>query len=80
VDTVATGERRITYDARGLAEPNAEIPKVSDVVGEKATFNAAGLTTRQINLELRWLTSAWASSTGPRSWWRAVSAGRCART
>jgi glutamate synthase domain-containing protein 3 len=55
VDTVATGERRITYDARGLAEPNAEIPKVSDIVGEKATFNAAGLTTRQINLELRWL-------------------------
>jgi glutamate synthase domain-containing protein 3 len=55
VDTVATGERRITYDARGLAEPNADIPKVSDIVGEKATFNAAGLTTRQINLELRWL-------------------------
>jgi glutamate synthase domain-containing protein 3 len=24
-------------------------------VGEKATFNAAGLSTRQINLELRWL-------------------------
>ena len=55
VDTVARGERRITYDARGLAEPDAEVPKVSDIVGEKATFNAAGLTTRQINLELRWL-------------------------
>ena len=55
MDTVGTGERRITYDARGLAEPDAEIPKVSDIVGEKATFNAAGLTTRQINLELRWL-------------------------
>jgi glutamate synthase domain-containing protein 3 len=55
VDTVSTGERRITYDARGLAEPDAETPKVSDIVGEKATFNAAGLSTRQINLELRWL-------------------------
>jgi methylamine---glutamate N-methyltransferase subunit B len=55
VDAVTSGERRITYDARGLAEPNAEVPMVSDIVGEKATFNAAGLTTRQINLELRWL-------------------------
>jgi methylamine---glutamate N-methyltransferase subunit B len=55
VDTVSTGERRITYDARGLAEPDAEIPRISDITGEKATFNAAGLTTRQINLELRWL-------------------------
>jgi glutamate synthase domain-containing protein 3 len=55
VDTVASGERRITYDARGLAEPDADVPKVSEIVGEKATFNAAGLTTRQINLELRWL-------------------------
>ena len=55
MDTVSTGERRITYDARGLAEPDAEIPKVSDIVGERAMFNAAGLSTRQINLELRWL-------------------------
>jgi glutamate synthase domain-containing protein 3 len=55
VDTVSTGERRITYDARGLAEPHADIPKIADITGDKATFNAAGLTTRQINLELRWL-------------------------
>ena len=49
------GERKITYDARGLAEPHADVPKVSEIVDGKATFDAAGLTTRQINLELRWL-------------------------
>jgi glutamate synthase domain-containing protein 3 len=47
------GERRITYDARGLAEPQAEIPHVSDIDGDRAVFDAAKLTTRQINLELR---------------------------
>jgi glutamate synthase domain-containing protein 3 len=54
VDTM-TGDRRVTYDARGLVEPSAEVPKVSEIDGEKATFDAADLTTRQINLELRWL-------------------------
>lgn len=49
----AVGERRITYDARGLAEPNAEAPHVSQIDGGKAVFDAAKLTTRQINLELR---------------------------
>src|SRR5581483_12503351 len=49
------GERRISYDARGLAEPVAEVPKISEVDGEAAQFDAADLTTRQINLELRWL-------------------------
>ena len=47
------GERRITYDARGLAEPSGEVPHVSDIDGDKAVFDAADLTTRQINLELR---------------------------
>lgn len=51
MDTV--GERRITYDARGLAEPNAEVPHVSEIDGGRAVFDAADLTTRQINLELR---------------------------
>jgi methylamine---glutamate N-methyltransferase subunit B len=51
----AVGERQISYDARGLAEPNADIPKVSEIDGAKATFDAHDLTTRQINLELRWL-------------------------
>jgi glutamate synthase domain-containing protein 3 len=47
------GERRITYDARGLAEPFAEVPHVSKIDGDTAVFDAAKLTTRQINLELR---------------------------
>jgi methylamine---glutamate N-methyltransferase subunit B len=51
----AVGERQISYDARGLAEPNADIPKVSEIDGAKATFDAHDTTTRQINLELRWL-------------------------
>ena len=28
------GERRITYDARGLAEPHAEAPRVSEIDGD----------------------------------------------
>ena len=50
-----TGESRITYDARGLAEPHAEIPQVSEIQGETASFDAHDLSTRLINLELRWL-------------------------
>jgi methylamine---glutamate N-methyltransferase subunit B len=49
------GESRITYDARGLAEPDAAVPKISEIDGERAEFDAKELTTRQINLELRWL-------------------------
>jgi glutamate synthase domain-containing protein 3 len=49
----AVGERRITYDARGLAEPHAEAPKIAQIEGERATFDAHDLSTRQINLELR---------------------------
>jgi methylamine---glutamate N-methyltransferase subunit B len=47
------GERRTTYDARGLSEPVAEVPHVSEIDGGTAVFDAAKLTTRQINLELR---------------------------
>ena len=50
-----SGARRTTYDARGLAEPHADVPKVSDIDGATASFDATDLTTRQINLELRWL-------------------------
>ncbi|MGH9303248.1 MAG: GXGXG motif-containing protein [Acidimicrobiales bacterium] len=50
-----TGERRITYDARGLAEPAAEAPRTTEFLDDKAVFDAAGCTIRQINLELRWL-------------------------
>jgi len=51
----ALGEHSISYDARGLAEPDAAVPKVSSIAGETAEFDAHDLTTRQINLELRWL-------------------------
>ena len=47
------GERRITYDARGLAEPDAEAPLVAEIDGTVARFDAKDLSTRQINLELR---------------------------
>ena len=46
---------QITYDARGLAEPIAEVPMISEIDGTRARFDAKGLTTRTINLELRWL-------------------------
>ena len=52
MDTL-TGESRITYDARGLVEPDAAVPNVSEVDGTTAVFDAADMTTRQINLELR---------------------------
>jgi methylamine---glutamate N-methyltransferase subunit B len=49
----AVGEGRITYDARGLAEPTAEAPRVAEIDGDRATFDAHQLSTRLINLELR---------------------------
>ena len=51
----AVGEHAISYDARGLSEPNAAVPKISEIDGATAEFDAHDLTTRQINLELRWL-------------------------
>ena len=52
MDTM-TGSRRVTYDARGLVEPYADVPNVSTIEDGKATFDAGDLSTRQINLELR---------------------------
>jgi len=49
------GERMIRYDARGLVEVDDTVLKVSEIDGEKAVFDAKDLTTRKINLELRWL-------------------------
>jgi len=43
------------FDARGLVELGARVPKVSEIEGERAQFDARTMTTRQINLELRWL-------------------------
>ena len=40
-------------DQRGLAEPDATAPMTATITGEKAELDAAGLTTRLINLELR---------------------------
>ncbi len=53
MEQVATGSRRITYDARGLAEPDVEAPRTAVVEEGTASFDATDLSTRQINLELR---------------------------
>ena len=54
MDTViADGEPR--YDARGLVELDEVVPRISEIDGDRATFDARRLTTRRINLELRWL-------------------------
>jgi methylamine---glutamate N-methyltransferase subunit B len=50
-----TGERGITYDARGLVETDDTVLKVSEIDGTTAVFDAKDMTTRKINLELRWL-------------------------
>jgi glutamate synthase domain-containing protein 3 len=48
---------KISYNARGLAEPHAQAPKIAAIErgpnGAIGVFDAAQLTTRQINLELR---------------------------
>jgi glutamate synthase domain-containing protein 3 len=49
----AVGERAVSYDARGLAEPNAVAPETAVVDGQMAELDAADLSIRQINLELR---------------------------
>ena len=43
----------ISYDARGLAEPNAEAPRTATIDDGVATLDAKDLSTRLINLELR---------------------------
>jgi glutamate synthase domain-containing protein 3 len=54
VDTVA-GDLTITYDARGLVELDGTVPKISQIDGGRAEFDARELSTRKINAELRWL-------------------------
>jgi glutamate synthase domain-containing protein 3 len=57
MDTVSAngeaGEAR--YDARGLVELDEVVPRISEIDGDRATLDAHKLTTRRINLELRWL-------------------------
>jgi glutamate synthase domain-containing protein 3 len=50
VDTVAPPAR---FDPRGLVELDERVPGTAEIDGERATFDARELTTRQINLELR---------------------------
>jgi len=57
VDQVAAGtpETEVLYDPRGLVELDGSIPKVSEIDGDSAVFDAHNLSTRKINGELRWL-------------------------
>lgn len=47
------GETSITYDARGLVEPDAVMPDNAEIDGTSARFDATDLSTRQINMLLR---------------------------
>jgi methylamine---glutamate N-methyltransferase subunit B len=43
----------VRHDARGLVEVDETPPRIAEVEGERASFDAEGLTTRKVNLELR---------------------------
>jgi glutamate synthase domain-containing protein 3 len=51
--TVEPEARQARFDARGLVELDERVPRVAEIEGERASFDARALTTRQINLELR---------------------------
>lgn len=51
--TLANESRPARFDPRGLVELDERVPRVAEIDGERATFDARQLTTRQINLELR---------------------------
>jgi len=56
VDAVNAGaNQEVRYDSRGLVELDEVVPRISEIDGDRATFDARRLTTRRINLELRWL-------------------------
>jgi glutamate synthase domain-containing protein 3 len=55
VDAVSGNGDAPRYDARGLVELDEVVPRISEIDGDRASFDAHGLTTRRINLELRWL-------------------------
>ena len=55
MDTLSSEGEAPRYDARGLVELDEVVPRISEIDGVKATFDAHQLTTRRINLELRWL-------------------------
>ena len=49
------GEITTTLDARGLVELDGSTPKISEIDGQSAQFDARELSTRKINAELKWL-------------------------
>jgi glutamate synthase domain-containing protein 3 len=51
--TVQNEGREARFDARGLVELDERVPRVAEIDGDRASFDAHDLTTRQINLELR---------------------------
>ena len=51
----ANTSQEVRYDSRGLVELDEVVPRISEIDGDRATFDARRLTTRRINLELRWL-------------------------
>jgi methylamine---glutamate N-methyltransferase subunit B len=51
--TAETQGRQARFDPRGLVELDETVPRIAEVDGERASFDARELTTRQINLELR---------------------------
>jgi glutamate synthase domain-containing protein 3 len=55
MDTVAApgAVPQARFDPRGLVELDETIPRVAEIDGNRASFDAHELTTRQINLELR---------------------------
>jgi glutamate synthase domain-containing protein 3 len=56
MEQIALGNgRRERFDPRGLVELDETVPRISEIDGASARFDARDLTTRQINLELRWL-------------------------
>jgi glutamate synthase domain-containing protein 3 len=56
MDQIAVqGGRRARFDPRGLVDLDETVPRISEIDGARARFDARELTIRQINLELRWL-------------------------
>lgn len=54
----AAGGSAGRYDQRGLVEPDVRAPRTAEIDGERARFDAARLSTRQVNAELRRLVYA----------------------
>jgi glutamate synthase domain-containing protein 3 len=51
--TVPPEGRQARFDPRGLVELDETVPRIAAIDGDRASFDAHRLTTRQINLELR---------------------------